>query len=365
MGSLKGLTFPLTVTKRIQETPDTVSLVLDIPDDAKQRFNYLPGQFITLNLDINGKEVHRSYSLSSSPTVDSEFKISIKLVEGGKASGLLVNNTHEGTILNATPPAGRFFKPALEATHYILFAAGSGITPMMSILKTVLAQKSGNKTTLIYSSRFEDQIIFKSELDKLQKTYANELSVHHLISKPSDSCEFVKGRLTTELCKSLLANPDSLAKEYYLCGPDGFMETAEQALDDLRVEQGLIHKESFTAAGASETGSAFKDVEGTLIGPESIQGTPKTLSVVVNGETHSVDYKSGASALECFVEAGLNVPYSCMDGACMACLAKVTEGQVVQKDLCILTDENVRDGETLTCQCKPVTENVRFDFDDI
>ena len=374
MNPLKNLTFPLTVVRRIQETPDTVSFILNIPESVKTKFNYLPGQFITLDLNIGGESIQRSYSLASSPATDSDFKITVKRVEGGRASNYLIQEITEGATLNTTPPAGHFFKVPLEETHFYLFAAGSGITPIISILKSLLRKTTPHKTTLFYSSRYEEQIIFEKEIKEIEKSFPRRFKVYHFISKPKNKSKYLKGRITKEFIKRTLSMPNPLPqKAYYLCGPMGFMENVEQALFDLNIDKTFLRKESFTVTQKTEPtpstdfphiGGEIEE-EGTLIGPNSQRATPKILSIVMNGETHSVKYNSENSVLDCLIEAGLNVPYSCMSGNCMACLAKVTKGQVLQEDLCVLTEENVQEHETLTCQCKPVSEVVELNFEDI
>lgn len=366
--SIEQLTRPLKIAKRIQETPEAVSFVFEIPPDMKSEFHYQAGQFVTLFMDINGEAINRSYSLCSSPLVDNEFKITVKKVSGGKASTYLCEQVTQDQVLRVTRPAGHFFKPNLAATQYFLLAAGSGITPTYSILKTVLTSNEENQVQLLYCNRNEESIIYAKELAEWQSKFGDRFKVHHLLSQPSSAWKGERGRFSEAWIKSLLAHHKkaNLAQEYYLCGPDGFMDAVAQSLQNLGIEKGLIRRESF-AIGLTTVKAPDLPADWTYIGDKS-QGKSESgghLTAVVQGETFECEVQPDQTILEALIEAGANPPYSCMDGACMACLAKVQDGLCYQKDPGILADENIDNRETLTCQARVLSRNVKVSYDDI
>ncbi len=366
------LTKPLKVLKRIQETPDAVSLVLEIPEPLKKQYSYSAGQFVTFFLTVNGERINRSYSLSSSPLVDNEFKVTIKTVPNGRGSNFLCNDVKEGDVLLTTPPAGQFFKPSLEprGTHYFLFAAGSGITPVYSIMKTVLKASSMNHVTLVFCNRNQESIIYREELDQWTKEFATRMDVIHNLTKPTGEWAGKSGRIARGLISEVVDMPSSgpTAREYYLCGPSEFMHTVKNALIENGVNKDLVRIEDFgielhkpvaTAPGVK------LDSNWTLIGPADSNEPPEKIICELNGETTEVAAKPGQNILETLLEAGLQPPYSCMDGACMACMGKITEGRVYQEDPGILMDDNIKKCESLTCQAKPLSRIVKVSYDNL
>jgi ring-1,2-phenylacetyl-CoA epoxidase subunit PaaE len=368
--TVEQLTKPLKIIKRIQETDDAVSLAFEIPADLKQLFHYQAGQFVTLFLDINGEMINRSYSLCTSPLTDSEFKITVKKVSGGKASTFLCDRAQVGQVLRVTPPAGSFFKPSLSATHYFLFAAGSGITPIFSIAKTVLSANPENLVTLGFCNRNETSIIYARELSDLREQFKGRFEIHHLLSKPTDSWQGARGRCTEHwLQKINTTQSPKFATEFYLCGPDGFMDVVRTSLMNLGVSKSLLRVESFAVGMQPKAHSqppTLKE-EWTYIGDKSLaeQTSGGRLSAMVSGELVECDVKPDQNILEALIEAGASPPYSCMDGACMACMAKVKSGLVYQTDAGILSEENIECGETLTCQARVLSRNVTISYDDI
>jgi ring-1,2-phenylacetyl-CoA epoxidase subunit PaaE len=358
---------PLKVIKRIQETPEAVSLVLEIPEALKKQFHYQAGQFVSFFLNINGEYIARSYSLSTSPLVDQEFKVTVKKVEGGRGSTFLCEKVKEGDELLTTPPAGQFFKPSLEArgVHYFLFAAGSGITPVYSIMKTVLKASSLNHVTLVFCNRNESSIIYKNELEQWAKENPTRLDVLHVLSKPNDGWEGHTGRISRTIINEVIEMPDSgpTAREYFLCGPSDFMHTVKNGLIESGVDKDLIRIEDF-AQDLHKPGPKVDD-SWTFIGPDKEAGTPEKIVAELYGEIIEVPAKAGQSILETLIEAGAQPPYSCMDGACMACMGKIQEGRVYQEDPGILTDDNVEKCEALTCQAKPLSRIVKVSYDNL
>jgi ring-1,2-phenylacetyl-CoA epoxidase subunit PaaE len=370
----ESLTKPLKVLKKIRETADAYSFVFEIPSDLRHLFTYRPGQFVTLFLNIDGQEVRRSYSLSTSPLTDADFKITVKKIAGGRGSTYLVDRVREGDTLRVTPPTGTFFSPprSLAAHHYRFFAAGSGITPIFSILKSVLFANVENVASLLYLNRTEDSIIYRGELEELQKRMQNRLHLVHQLSRPSETWQGLRGRLSPESFEAFYQTSFADAPkdhEAYLCGPVEFMNAAKEELRRKGWADANIHIESF---GESLQVPAVHEAtatpsSGTVIGPGSLVAgeKPKTLRATVNGETFEVPAVEGQSILETLLSAGHNVPYSCMEGACLACLAKVEQGRVSQGDPGILTDDNIRVHEALTCQAIPLTSVVQVNYDNL
>lgn len=357
---------PLKIKKRIQETPDAVSLVLEIPDNLKTQFHYQAGQFVTFFLEVNGEQLNRSYSLSSSPLTDEEFKVTVKKVHGGRASTFLCERVKEGDTLMTAPPAGTFFRPSLEpaGVHYFLMAAGSGITPVFSIMKTVLSASPLNHVTLVYCNRNQESIIYRREIDEWAKKHPSRLDIVHILSQPGDGWTGHCGRISKTLIKELVEMPVPVpgrTKEFYLCGPKEFMSTVRHGLMESGIPKDHIREEDF-AISLHKPGPALNDTW-TFIGNDAPAESPEKLIATINGETVEVPAKTGQSLLETLLEAGAQPPYSCMDGACMACMAKIQEGRVYQEDPGILTDDNIANGEALTCQAKPLSRIVKFSYD--
>lgn len=364
--SADQLTKPLKVLRRIQETRDAVSLVLEIPEPLKSLFRYQAGQFVTFFLPLSEGIVHRSYSLSSAPLTDQEFKITVKKVPGGKGSTFLCDVVKEGDTLATTPPAGTFYKPKAEGTHCFLFAAGSGITPVFSIMKTVLTTSTLNRVTLVFCNRHQSDIIYQKEIEAWAKNHPTRLTVVHVLTKPDEGWTGHRGRIHRTLVTELLRKPESapLVRDHYICGPLEFMNVVHSALLENGISKEAIHMESFgvTAPKSQQVKDSW-----TLIGPNPEQAGegPEKIIALINGETIEVPAKPGQNILETLLAAGAQPPYSCMDGACMACLGKIQEGRVYQEDLGILMDENVKNCESLTCQAKPLSRIVKVSYDNL
>lgn len=362
------LTHPLKVEKKIQETPDAYSFRLEIPEDLKSQYSYLAGQFVTLFLTVNGEEVRRSYSLCTSPYYDDHFQVTVKQVPGGKGSNYLANEINTGDTLYVTPPQGTFFQQLDRGSEaeYFLFAAGSGITPIFSIAKEVLSTDESAKVNLLFANRDEDHIIYNELFSPLLEQFKGRLHVTHQLSQPKGECEFT-GRCDAEVAANFAKerSQGSSLKQAYICGPDGFMNAVKSGLENSGFSKEQIRIESFATAVPSES-SAGEEVDGIVIGDTSATtASPKTIRALINGEQVEIEANPEMSILESLINAGQNPPYSCMDGACMACMAKVTSGKVVQDDYGILTDENVEQGEALTCQARAISETVVIDYDNL
>lgn len=369
---LEKLTHPLTVVQRLPETVETVSLVFQVPPELEKTFRFGPGQFLTLFLNIEGETLPRSYSLASSPATDKELKVTIKKVQGGRGSTYILDKVKVGDVIRVSPPAGHFFRPPQTEGphHWVLAAAGSGITPIFSILKTVLMTEPNSQINLIYANRSPDLVIYARELEGWQNRFPQRLKIQHVFSQPPAGWSGLKGRCEGELLKQILhsALPANREKcEAYLCGPDGFMAGVKTALQAAQLKDSQIHIESFTTAVhtapmAKEAGAPSTRV---YIGDANAPAPTGSSEVqfTLSGEEITVTVAKGQPILEALIEHGANPPYSCLEGNCMACVGKVRSGRVYQDDPGILLDENIEAGETLSCQARPASAKIHIDFD--
>ena len=365
--------YALKIEKKIWETDDAVSFNFFIPREIGEDFLYTAGQFVGLHLTIDGKEYHRSYSLSSSPIVDQHFQITVKRVEGGKVSNYLLDHVNEGQAIDVSSPLGKFFHQPQTNTPglYLFFAAGSGITPVYSIIKTLLATNPQNKIVFVDCNRNEKSIIYKKELEALQEKEKHRLHIEHILSQPSESGGKYSGRLNKEHLNSLVKHYSLKdVAQAYMCGPDAWMQTIRTELGSLGFPTERLYSESFGVPTAQNFKTVAADAPPTdliLVGPAKDQpkGNCSKIKALIGGEWVEADYKPDQSLLDCLIEAGGNPPYSCMDGACMACVAKVVDGAAFQKDPGILADENFKNREVLTCQAQPWSQNLSIDYDNL
>lgn len=361
----------LKVSKITQETTDAVSVTFDISGEVSNKFQFKHGQYLTLKFEINGKEERRAYSMSSSPLEDG-ITVTIKKVDGGKVSTHVCNNLKEGDTVEVMEPQGRFtigLDPDVNRTFY-LFGAGSGITPLMSIAKTVLEQEPLSTVFLLYGNRNEGSIIFKSELDTIQRKYDNQFIVSHILSQPKVEKSgglggfFKKSKISwqgevgridkTSVSKFLDENPSrSREAHYFICGPGQMIDNVESTLLGMGTDKKHIHSERFTAADSNETNAA--------VAP-NVGGAAK-LIVHLDGETIETEVKKGKTILDTLLDLKYEPPYSCCSGSCSTCMAKVVKGKVEMEACYALDDDEVAEGFILTCQSHPTTAEIEIDFD--
>jgi len=362
----------LIVCKITPETPDTVTLEFQIPENLRDVFAYTQGQHITVRHDIGGQEVRRSYSMSSSP-LEERFAVTVKKVAGGRMSAFLHDSLKPGDTLEVAPPDGRFFvklDPDKRRTYYV-FGAGSGITPLMSILKTTLEAEPMSAIFLLYGSRDEENIIFRDELDRLSERYTGQLFVEHILSRPKKEATgsflglFKKytsnwsgktGRIDARAAGIFLDENMPHGPEgdchYFVCGPGSMADTVKSALLARGIAEKQIHTEHFV--NASHTPGEFSEAAG---------GSGTKLIVHLNGKRIETSIPSGATILDVMVKEKHDAPYSCTAGACSTCMAKVLNGKVKMDACYALDDEEVKAGYCLTCQARPETEVVEVSYD--
>jgi 3-ketosteroid 9alpha-monooxygenase subunit B len=335
----------LRVSEVIPETGDACSLVFELSPAQREHFHYRPGQFLTLRLPGGDGANARCYSMSSSPDADPHLKVTVKRVVDGYASNWICDNAASGTEFDVLGPAGVFTPPSLDE-DLLLFAGGSGITPIMSILKSLLPTGTG-RATLVYANRDEDSIIFRAELDSLMATYPGRLEVVHWLDS-------VHGLPGTDEMTSLVR--DYAHRESFICGPRPFMDTVRTVLRDLGVPRARIHIERFT----SLAGNPFENAKPAE--QESTVDTAARVEVEFDGEQHTFDWPEGVRLLDLLRSKGVQAPSSCSEGICAACECRVLEGEVRMVNNQVLEEDDLEEGYVLACQALPVTKLVRITY---
>ena len=352
----------LQVTDVKQETADAIVVSLRVPAELKPEFAFIHGQYLTLKLYVNNEELRRSYSICSSPLDTDEIRIAVKKVTGGRASTQLVDKLKPGMTLDVMTPMGNFHTALDPANikHYVAFAAGSGITPILSILKTVLRTEPKSRFTLFYGNSDVDRIIFRERLVELKAHYPERLDVHHILTKGVDEDKLFNGRITVDKAKELIGRflTDALHKEFFICGPEQMMVNVSEALEKSGVPKNRIHIELFNTPVSTDA----KKETAHATSP-SASGSSQ-VKVILDGREHEIvmDPK-GDAVLDAAIDAGLDVPYACKGAVCCTCKARVVEGQVEMAMNYALTDEEVADGYVLTCQTHPRSARVVIDYD--
>ena len=338
----------LTIAEVIEETADAKSIVFDIPADGEDDFRYTPGQFLTLRIPSEETgSVARCYSLSSSPTEDAQLKVTVKRTIDGYASNWLCDNAEAGMRMHVLAPSGIFTPKDLDQ-DFILLAAGSGVTPVMSILKSALAQGTGH-IVMVYANRDENSVIFKDELQRLQRENPDRLTVLHWL-------ESVSGIPTAEMIGNLL-QPVAAKRHSYICGPAPFMETVKDGLRRSGADMHLIHTEVFS----SIEGDPFAEIVIDDSPGDDGEG-PATAIVELDDEVHEVSWPRNTPLLDVLLSKGIKAPFSCRKGECSACACILKSGEVEMIHNGILDPEEVDEGYVLSCQLLPKTDRVEVSY---
>lgn len=341
-----------------RETSDAVSVAFDIPPQQQPEYLFKQGQYVTLKLKIDGEELRRSYSICSSPyNADKELRVAIKEVEGGKMSTYINRKAKIGDTIEVMTPMGTFTTALSggKSRNYVLFAGGSGITPMLSILKSILYVEKKSSILLFYANKNEESTIFHSELNTIASEHP-QLKLVYIFEKPSQPLtELQTGIITVEKANALIKQFDvANADEYFICGPGPMMENVKSTLEALKIKKEKIHIEYFTAVI-----DAVNKAEANT--GENVNAKIKVIQYGI--ETDFELETSGLSILEAAIEAGVDAPFSCKGAVCCTCRAKVLEGKVKMLANFALTEAEVEEGFILTCQAHPLTENVTVDYD--
>ncbi|RDI66543.1 ferredoxin--NADP reductase [Nocardia pseudobrasiliensis] len=337
----------LRVAAVIAETADACSLVFDVPEELRERFTYQPGQFLTLRIpsDRTGS-VARCYSLASSPHTDDRPKVTVKRTAEGYASNWVCDNVKAGDELEVLPPSGVFTPKDLDE-DLLLFAAGSGITPVMSILKSALARGDG-RVVLIYANRDHDSVIFAGELRELADKHPQRLVVLHWL-------ETLQGLPSVEGLAALVT--PYTAHRAFMCGPKPFMDRVHDALAQLGVPRNRTHAEVFN----SLAGDPFSVTAPAEVSDEEAADAA-TVEVELDGEVHNLRWPRSQTLVDIMLAKGIDVPYSCQEGECGSCACTVLEGKVEMDTSDILDPEDIEAGYILGCQAHPVTDHLKIQF---
>ena len=338
----------LTVAEVIEETADARSIVFTVPEEHLDRFAYSPGQFLTLRIpsDQTGS-VARCYSLSSAPH-EGRVQVTVKRTADGYGSNWVCDELRAGATIDVLRPSGVFCPSSLDS-DFLLFAAGSGITPVMSILKSALEKGSGH-VVLVYANRDEQSVIFAAELRELAERFGDRLTVVHWL-------ESLQG-LPTVAALRALAQPYA-GREAFLCGPAPFMAAAQDALRELGAPRERVHVEKFH----SLTGNPFADEPEPVADTGDAGGETTELTVDLDGETRQLSWPRQRKLLDHLLAEGLDAPYSCREGQCSACACRITSGEVKMLNNEVLDAEDIADGIVLACQSVPLTDEVSVSYE--
>ena len=352
----------LTIRDIRKETDDTVSISFDVPAELKNDYHFSSGQYLTLKANIHGEDVRRSYSLCSAP-YELEWRVAVKQVENGKFSGYANKELKIGQAIDVMTPTGnfRFLPDASKSRSIVLFAAGSGITPVLSIAKTVLHEEPDSDVTLFYGNKGFNSIIFREELEGLKNKYMDRLRVVHILSRENLGNAIQKGRIDkakgNELFKAFLkgTKPDAV----YICGPESMILGVKDAMLENGLSEEQVHFELFTAPGG------IKPKTQTNISTNDDKEISSRVTIIIDDDAMEISLSSkGDTILDAAQKAGADLPYACKGGVCCTCKARILEGSVRMDVNYALEKDEVDAGYVLTCQSHPTSEHVIVSFDD-
>ena len=337
-----------------RETSDAVSILFNVPEELKPDYKFIAGQYINLKLTLDNQEIRRAYSICSAPE-SSELRIAVKAVKNGLFSQFANTRLKAGDVLEVGQPEGKFtFEPDAERQkNYAAFVAGSGITPVLSIIKSVLKSEPKSTFVLVYGNKTPDETIFHQELHDLQLQYVGRLFVHYVFSQAkAENALF--GRIDKSAVNFVLNNKHKELQfdKFYLCGPEEMITTVSGILKEKNVKESAIKFELFTSS------SQEQEIKTSLEGHTKI-------TVLVDDDEVSFEMSQKQTILDAALKQGIDAPYSCQGGICSSCLARVTSGSAAMTKNSILTDKEIASGLILTCQAHPTTETIYVDYDDV
>ncbi|HEX6012704.1 MAG TPA: 1,2-phenylacetyl-CoA epoxidase subunit PaaE [Geminicoccaceae bacterium] len=352
---------PLTVTEVRRETRDSVVLTLDVPEEQKDAFRFTQGQYLTFRATLDGEEVRRSYSICAAAH-ESFLRVGIKKITDGLFSTWANTEVRPGQTLEAMPPMGNFFVPLDPANRkrYVGFASGSGITPLLSIIKTTLAAEPQSSFSLFYGNRASSTIMFREELEYLKNEHLQRFSLIHVLSREQQDVDLFNGRIDKEKCRQLLERWLDVASvdTAFICGPQDMMLQVSESLQEHGLDKRQIKFELFATADAGRRPRKPK-AEAAEARQDLCQAT-----VVIDGRARSFELeKNTATVLDAAMHEGMEVPYACKAGVCSTCRAMLAEGQVDMDANYALEDYEIARGYILTCQAYPVSDRIVVDFD--
>ena len=347
--------FKKLIIKEVQrETSSAVSILFNVPSELKPNYTFIAGQYLNLRLTLDGKEIRRAYSICSSPE-SGELRIAVKAVKNGAFSQFANAKLKSGDILEVGKPEGKFtFEPQGDRQkNYGAFVAGSGITPVISILKSVLKSEPQSSFVLVYGNKSPEETIFHQELHDLQSQYTGRLFVHYVFSQAKVDGELF-GRIDKSTVNFVLntKHKELTFDKFYLCGPEEMINTVSAVLKEHNVAEKNIKFELFSSVSTEDT------IE------KSFEGHTK-ITILVDEEETTFEMSQKQTILEAALKQGVDAPYSCQGGICSSCLARITSGTAEMKKNSILTDSEIAEGLVLTCQAHPTSESIYVDYDDV
>jgi len=351
--------YPLRIAELVPETSEATSIRFDVPAELRDTFAFKAGQHLTLKAEIDGEEVRRNYSLCTVPDEQS-WVVTVKRIPDGVFSNWVGDTLKAGDTLDVMPPHGSFtteFDPAARR-HIVAFAGGSGITPVMSLLRTTLKREPDSRFTLLYGNRDSNSVIFLEELASLKDRFLERFELYHFLDQEEGDIELFNGMLDRDRCKEAiehLVDSPGEVDSWFICGPGPMMDSAESALIDRGIERERIHIERFTADRPPE--ALVKEMAAL-----QSKAAGLSVSVTLDGRTRKVPFTEG-NILDSARAAGLPAPFACKAGVCATCRAKVTSGKVEMAARYGLTDEEIEEGYVLTCQSVPSGDDVAVDYD--
>ncbi|WP_310610604.1 1,2-phenylacetyl-CoA epoxidase subunit PaaE [Limnohabitans sp.] len=355
----------LSIKKVSPEAAGSVAITFDIPSDSRENFHFEPGQFLTLRADVNGQDVRRNYSISSPRSQflqRGELEIGIRPVEGGVFSNWAATQLKAGDTLKVMPPEGRFTLKKPRAIHRVGFAAGSGITPILSIAATTLEEQTESKFTLIYGNRRMSSVMFNEALQDLKDRFPSRFTMIHILSQQAQEVDLLQGRIDADKIKSIINAllPAKSMDEVFICGPEAMIEVTEKALIDAGVPANRVHSERFTTS-ASQAHKVQADIDASKQKTSSTKSVHMT--ILLDGKEHEVALSPDEHVLDAALNAGLDLPFSCKAGVCSTCRCKVTQGEVTMDKNFTLEADEVAQGFALSCQARAATQKLVISFD--
>ncbi|WP_438963658.1 2Fe-2S iron-sulfur cluster-binding protein [Winogradskyella sp.] len=347
---------PLKIESINKVTDKSVAITFDVPEDLEDNFIFEAGQYITLRTEINGEEIRRDYSICSSKS-SRKLTVAVKSVEGGSFSVYANNELNAGDIIDVAEPNGRFVFEANNAKTrtIVAFAAGSGITPILSIAKTLLEDEPFSNLILVYGNKSLSDAMFSNDLIQLKETYGNRFHVHFIYSQTQEE-DALFGRIEKSIVNLIVKNKykDVTVEKFYLCGPEQMIHTVKDVLLENSIKENDILFELFTVPVESNEKSTVSVSDGN-----------SKIKVIVDEEEFEFEMSNNQTILEATLKKDIDAPYSCQGGICSSCIARITEGQTEMRQNNILTDSEVAEGLVLTCQAHPTSNSVVVDYDDV
>ncbi len=346
--------YKLSIKEIIKETADAVSILFNVPEELKSHYTFVAGQYVNLKVTLDGQEIRRAYSICSAPK-SGELRIAVKAVKNGFFSKFANEKLAVGNVIEVGTPEGKFtFEPKTDRQkNYAAFVAGSGITPVFSILKSVLEEEPNSTFVLVYGNKSEKDTIFHNQLHDLQLQYVGRLFVQNVYSQ-STADNALLGRIDHTTVNFILKNKHAEMEfsKFYLCGPEEMINLVSNTLKENNISDSDIKFELFSTSSNNKEATSGAD------------GHTK-ISILVDSEETTFEMSQKQTLLEAALKQGLDVPYSCQGGICSSCICRITEGAAEMKKNQILNESEVAEGLTLACQAYPTTTTIKIDFDDV